>query len=1442
MSSKYMPFKKTALAVLVGSLLSGCIELGGDDSSDDEVQDDQPQEEQRVSITGFAVKGILAGAIVEAYDITGNTLLATTITDADGKYTLPSITHDGPILVKLKTAADTMATCDSAVGCDDGSGTPVPFGSKYTFNDSNFNLSAVLPDASVADDQELMVTPITHMAAERVQAAADAGETIDSSAVQGINNATATLLGLDGVDINTVPPVDITDVQATSEGSADQQLYAALLASIQTIAEQDPEATIADVVNDLATDYAEDGGLVSNSEDAAKITLEEIFVGATEVVEIVEAEAVEEGVELDLGEAGSTLDLAESEAKNAEPDAEVIVEPEPEPEPEPTLTLSTATQKGIALLNDLNTWQDALQADNQTLTQPFEDQLEGTGDILESLDAQSKVLQEFSTLIVREEDVTECFATDSMTGVCIASDTYTESEAGPIFGIAGVVASLAGLTEKLQDSLAVDVADSSGNTFNYTTQVDDIDGINIEDINDVISEEDVLAYDLVATYSIKEGKIDSITYVMSDLAAKPVFDTDFTVTLTQTDFDDDGLQIAFNVTNAVANIPSESLVLSVLTGSASLTFETAAARKAFSADESELDPSLASVTAVDVHLAARAVKTDTTVSPAVTTTANLNIDLDYDRAADDTTVTTAAFGLDMTNSNGESIDGDLIFTVNGDFSETEVALEGFQQTLDMTGANAVFNGEVTIAGADAAGIVQSATFSGSIDAEVGFFAPVVDEEQIAKDANADFEGMIEITSGTKTTSFTGSASVFMEAVTTPDGTPFSLGDGTEYHVNKVELFGRLKADQGTEDADPTAGLSINAVVNANIAGLQFNPVTLPENGDVVGQLNYGIKSLTADSAEIYLNRKDALDASIASLTAINAMVDSDNGHHAQLNSSNAIVSFARSNCSTPANNAYHLCDVVSTDSFKRNKFFPTAVTEAEALATMQADVDNEYNPYGNIPAPTLVTNFTTTGGDAVVEHGECFGDLTPETLLASCVVSRTYNTTIDIPTDIAHDFDRNYYARGLDFNQPGGNSVSLAVSDCAEYAADVTMQECTLASSHNENQGVGPWDDIPSLQASLESTYSGQDITGLTCDTNEDGYGHCEYTRTGYEQIIVDADLTAASILTIQYGKHSYGSYSYNIEPNCETAACALTMTSHREISLPAGLTPAERETYFAAVEDGYVNRTDTLTLEACETFDNGAMDCRFNQSQVYTHNSVMNDLGNGLTKFIAFIAQNLNIFSCSVNFNQSLESDYGWLNVVANGSADMNFTGDIAAGETEDKTMPVKIEYFDPRFDAEKIAAGEGAFVQMSANVSIKANLTGLENAEIAIFANRLGKEDAEGTIKLINGTRAIELNVNSTQALNTAEGINLVIRNQDAEMTIMAICATDENDAGVYDNEHIAACADGIFFQGAVHVGGFKVADLEDRDGLSVFRFSDGTGLDLVATPNFVVQPSAP
>ena len=1344
----------TALAAFIGSTLSGCLSSGTDsDAATDDGGTTLPNS-NGVSITGVAVKGILAGAIVEAYDISGTTKLAETTTDSKGKYTLPKFEHDGPILVKLRTSTATKATCDGAKGCKDSSGTTVAFGAKYDFNDAEFDLSAVLPSAALASEQELMVTPITHMAAARVQAAAvKNGGKISSAEVTGLNRATATLLGLDGIDINKIAPVDITDAAATNLGSGAAKLYGALVASIQTLAENNPNTTIANVIDNLAADYATSGGMVSKSATADTISLEKIFSGAIEVVAAAEVKAASENIALDLDEAETQLDTDQSEAENAEPDVVDVAEPEvvnPEDvEPETALTQAKAAQMGIDLLLDLNAWEDALTADqNQTLSQPFFDQLDGTDAILTSINDLSSLMRGFAQLIGEEHEVTECEWYTSDEG-CLASYTYSEFESGPVLQVVGVIGSLAQLANEIQNQEAV----VSG-SFAYTAQLDSANSINIPSLTDILSVEDeasdtsTLAYDLNATFTIVESKISTITFVMDSTEA--AYPDGFTITLTQNNFDDASNKISYAVSASSISLASEGIELSIPQGTAdapkgiaTMTFASAIDRKAFSAASAgEVgDPSWAKLTAIDVHFE--------TAGTVEETSATLLVDFDYDynASAIDTpnTTTRLALGIVATNDNNEEISGKFNLVANGNFSESAIASNFFKQTLNLKDAHANFTGKVINAATETDGTLHMAEFNGSIDAGMDFFSPaeaVADADQLIDKAIAEIKGSVFVSTtlvgGEKSrVGFAGSAEVTLALVKTPEGVPFKLQDMEQYHVSKMKLFGRISASQDidatTNIADRFASLAINAVVNADIAGLQFNQTNFPNNGEVVAQLKYGIKSIDADHAEAFVNRTQAIDDAKTAMTARGVSAISNQG-----DIDNIRASFSRENCYTPANNSYELCDITAVESREYYTYFLTVLTPSEALSQVASTFENSYNPFGEPLVPAIATELAVSGGAAVIDHSSCIGDLAVDQFSATCNVQRSYTATVLFPNDITDSFSRQTYLRDRD----------------------------------------APLND-------------------------------------------------------------GYNSYRYEIDPNCSSDTCTVTLRDTKTVSFPAGLTDTERDTYFADVENGYVNRTSNFTLNSCQTYEDGSMSCSFEQVITHIHNSAANFLDRGLTKFVALATQVQGIND--VYLNTWMNSDFGSF-YLATGyrMAATTFTGDIEIGTTEEQMIPLILEDFEPQFDAELLATGEGAFVQVSANITIKANLTGLDNAKVSVFINRLGEDDAEGKIKLTNGNRVIELNLNSSEMLTNGLVNNMIIRNADAEMKLILSCATDENDNGIHDNDNITACADGINMQGDIFVGDFKVANLEDRDGFPVFNFTDGSGYDLIVTPNFVVQPS--
>lgn len=332
--------KKLLLAMTIAAL-SGCSGGGSNNGGGD--GDGSPQQAPSgISLSGEAVKGVLASAIVTAKSLDGATTYGTTQTASDGTYSLAGLTLGaGPILVELTTDSDTEMTCDSATGCT-RDGTKTAFGGKFVFDDPSFMLTAILPGIGDTDTSaRLMVTPVTHMAAQRaITLGASTAEEIE-----GINRATAKLLGLDDVDITSIAPSDITSNDSSTDDSTARK-YGALVAAFSTLAEASG-GDVAAIIDSIADDFAIDGSMKANTTTEGELALANIFSAAEE-----SAQAAEDAG-IDLGGTGADLALESIEAKSAEPDSEVTPDAE-ETTPTSQLTEAEATEQGIALLEDMN--------------------------------------------------------------------------------------------------------------------------------------------------------------------------------------------------------------------------------------------------------------------------------------------------------------------------------------------------------------------------------------------------------------------------------------------------------------------------------------------------------------------------------------------------------------------------------------------------------------------------------------------------------------------------------------------------------------------------------------------------------------------------------------------------------------------------------------------------------------------------------------------------------------------------------------------------------------------------------------------------------------------------------------------------------------------------------------------------------------------------------
>lgn len=207
--------KKTHLAALLGAgLLSAC---GGGSST----SDTPAATTATVSLSGTAAKGLMANAEVKVHPVAADgsvdlaTTLASTTTDADGKYTLSFTgTKDQPYVVRVSAKADGSTTHrDEVTGTDQA----LP---------SGFSMRTIVtPEATGTVTTSASITPFSEMA---VAAAAKAtGGVTAGNAAQAVSTVTQ-LLGFDPTKVAaTTPAAAATD---------DQKKLAVMLSAVSQMA------------------------------------------------------------------------------------------------------------------------------------------------------------------------------------------------------------------------------------------------------------------------------------------------------------------------------------------------------------------------------------------------------------------------------------------------------------------------------------------------------------------------------------------------------------------------------------------------------------------------------------------------------------------------------------------------------------------------------------------------------------------------------------------------------------------------------------------------------------------------------------------------------------------------------------------------------------------------------------------------------------------------------------------------------------------------------------------------------------------------------------------------------------------------------------------------------------------------------------------------------
>ena len=377
-----MSTKNFVVAVFVLAFgIHGC----GGGGSGDSTSTPEP-----VTLNGAAVKGVVANAVVAAYEIDSAgsasiTALATSVTDESGDYSLnlPDSFTGGALLLRLSANDEGTTTmkCDVAGGCSN-----VAFGESLVVPE-NFELLAVLENSNAGDEVALNLTALTTLAAH--YASSKTGG-LTTTNIEAANTQVADTFDLTG-SINQLTPVDLTDpsdLAAADPEAITNALYSAgILAALLNDGRD-----IADGLYSLAQDFANQGGsLVINDTgfDNVVISLMEIFEGAQAVVDVIDEgdSTIAANLAVVLAEAAATNPGEHSEGESS-PNAG-----------------ATKLAKAKAMINDIRTIGAATTiAAAETGADAFQTQIQLAGtlvdqDTVDTVEVLGKVFAAVGTVI-----------------------------------------------------------------------------------------------------------------------------------------------------------------------------------------------------------------------------------------------------------------------------------------------------------------------------------------------------------------------------------------------------------------------------------------------------------------------------------------------------------------------------------------------------------------------------------------------------------------------------------------------------------------------------------------------------------------------------------------------------------------------------------------------------------------------------------------------------------------------------------------------------------------------------------------------------------------------------------------------------------------------------------------------------------------------------------
>ncbi len=489
-------FLKKVLPVVIAAALVGCGGGGGSSTA------------TPTTVSGSAVKGLVVGGDVTAYDAAGN-VVGTAVTDAKGEYsiTLAASYTGGPLRIEVQGKDGATMICDVAGGCDvDGDGfTDNIFGATIDL-DSSFKLKAVIP-ATTETQVKTQITALTDMAAN-LAVANSTGGVLVADAVSSANSQVANMFSMTTEALLTAKPVDITDPAAIATATVEElrsALYSAAILGAVLKSDRPAGADADDIgaaLKAFADDFAaNDGQLVANDdaaggdENTTTVSFEDVLEQATALTKEGSVSAAvtstDSAIEQDISD---DLDVASNDTKS--PVGELT---DAQPSPEAT---SEALQQAQAMIADLRGLAYALGAtQGNTANQEMQALVDGGDLFADKLSMAGDVTGPAADYLLDALNM----ATAAMAG---AADQYTKDWQAVRDGVSG--AAIRTVFEDIETGISVTIApetNSTAVTLNVLAEELNVDGsyIGIDGIN-------LVAVDLAFTLTQQgiEAFIDSV--------------------------------------------------------------------------------------------------------------------------------------------------------------------------------------------------------------------------------------------------------------------------------------------------------------------------------------------------------------------------------------------------------------------------------------------------------------------------------------------------------------------------------------------------------------------------------------------------------------------------------------------------------------------------------------------------------------------------------------------------------------------------------------------------------------------------------------------------------------------------------------------------------------------------------------------------------------------